>query len=329
MSVVSGMISFTRILDGNIITSNLYSSKILIQRLKRGTITPLPDWEVKDNQPIIYPRVIAQSTGKRMSLHSFKWLHNGAEINSSDTRFALVDYDDGGVTVPGLKIVKNLVSFDNLDTDVITFAAKSTINGVEYDVKANIDVRLEEMVGDPYDGVIEVTEGGVIDDDTPEVTATSILYKGGSVIKENITYKWFRITTDGQKELKPNPATPHKMVFKAEDVDSELTIKVDFYDQGQFVYSVVRTLTDETDTLYLHVNISNGQSLREGETSVLTPIVYNRVLNQKITGYKFEYSELDNMLVLKGKQQGDTYTMTAEKLANNGDQMNIIINATI
>lgn len=329
MSVVSGMISFTRIIDGNIITSNLYSTKILVQRLKKGTDVPFPNWEEEEHQPTIYPRVIAQSTGKRVTLHSHKWFHNGAEINSSDGRFQLVTYDDGGVKVPGLKIVKNLAVLDNLDTDVVSFQAKTTVSGVDYDVKANIDIRLEEMVGDPYDGIIDVTEGGVIDDDTPEITATAILYKGGAIITEGVTYKWYRITTEGQQEIKPDPATPNKMKFKDVDVNSELTIKVEFYYSGQLVYSKVRTLSDETDTLYLHISISNGQSLREGESSVLTPMVYNRVLNQKVPGYSYEYSELDNMLELIGKKQGATYTMTSDNLAKHGDQINIIINATI
>lgn len=329
MSVVSGMISFTRIIDGNIITSNLYSTKILVQRLKKGADVPLPNWEEEEHQPTIYPRVIAQSTGKRVTLHSHKWFYNGAEINSGDNRFKLVTYDDGGVSVPGLKIVKNLAVFDNLDTDVISFEAKTTISGVDYEVKANIDIRLEEMVGEPYDGVIEATEGGVIDDDTPEITATAILYKGGAIITEGVTYKWYRITIEGQEEIKPDPATPNKMKFKDADVNSELTIKVEFYYSGQLVYSEVRILSDETDTLYLHVSISNGQSLREGESSVLTPMVYNRVLNQKVPGYSYEYSELDNMLELIGKKQGATYTMTSDNLAKHGDQINIIINATI
>ena len=329
MSVVSGMISFTRIIDGNVITSNLYSTKILIQRLKKDSDTPLPDWTQKEHQPIIYPRVIAQSTGKRASLHSHKWYHNGAEINTSDGRFEFVEHDDGGVKVPGLKIVKNLATKDNLDTDVISFSAKTNVNGVEYDVKANIDIRLEEMVGEPYDSVIEATEGGVIDDDTPEITCKAILYKSGSVITEGVTYKWYRITTEGQMEIKPDPSTPNIMKFKNEDVNSELTIKVDFYYGGQKVSTTVRTLSDETDTLYLHVAISNGQDLREGESSTLTPMVYNRVLNQKVPGYSYEYSELDNMLSLIGKKQGATYTMTADNLSKHGDQINIIINATI
>lgn len=329
MSVVSGMISFTRIIDGNIITSNLYSTKILVQRLKKGADVPLPNWEEEEHQPTIYPRVIAQSTGKRVTLHSHKWFYNGADINSGDNRFKLVTYDDGGVSVPGLKIVKNLAVFDNLDTDVISFEAKTTISGVDYEVKANIDIRLEEMVGEPYDSVIDVTEGGVIDDDTPEITATAILYKGGAIITEGVTYKWYRITIEGREEIKPEPATPNKLKFKDADINSELTIRVEFYYLGQLVSTTIRTIFDETDTLYLHVSISNGQSLREGESSVLTPMVYNRVLNQKVPGYSYEYSELDNMLELIGKKQGATYTMTSDNLAKHGDQINIIINATI
>lgn len=328
MSVASGLISFTRILDGNIITSNLYSTKILIQRLKQGTDTPMPNWEDPDNQPVIYPRVLAQSTGKRVTLHSHKWYHNGAEINSSDNRFELINHDDGGVVVPALKIVKNLAAVDNLDTDVISFEAKTSISGVEYEVKATIDIRLEEMVGEPYDGFIEATEGGVVDDDTPEITCTALLYKGGALITEGVTYKWYRIGIDGVTEINPDPSTPNKMKFKDEDINSELTIKVDFFYQGDQVYTVTRTVSDETDVLYLHVAISNGQDLREGESSTVTPTVYNRHTEQAVSGYTFQYTELDNLLEVVGKTEGKNYVMTSEKLAEHGNHLNIIINAT-
>ena len=185
------------------------------------------------------------------------------------------------------------------------------------------------MIGEPYDAVIEATEGGVIDDDTPEITTTAILYKGGAIITEGVTYKWYRITVDGSQELKPNPATPNKMSFKDEDITSELTIRVDFFYLGQKVYTVTRNLSDETDSLYLHVSISNGQDLRAGESSILTPTVYNRVLNQKVSGYAFKYALLDNMLEKVGEAEGATYEMTAEKLAQHGDNLNVIINATI
>ena len=126
MSVVSGLISFTRVLDGDLITSHLYSTKLLIQRLKEGVDIPLPDWTITSNQPTIYPRVLSQNTGKRVSIMtgSEKWLYNGIEIDfEADSRFKKIIYDDGGVVVPGLEIVQNLASVDNLDTDVITFSA--------------------------------------------------------------------------------------------------------------------------------------------------------------------------------------------------------------
>ena len=59
VNVVSGVISFTRVLDGDLITTHLYSTKLLIQRLKEGGDTPLPDWTIADNQPTIYPRILS------------------------------------------------------------------------------------------------------------------------------------------------------------------------------------------------------------------------------------------------------------------------------
>lgn len=331
VNVVSGVISFTRVLDGDLITTHLYSTKLLIQRLKEGGDTPLPDWTIADNQPTIYPRILSQNTGKRITVitGSEKWYYNGTEIDfKEDTRFESVKHDDGGVVVPALKIVKNLASIENLDSDTITFEAKTRIRDVEYSIKSTIDIRLEEMIGEPYDGVIEATEGGVVDDDTPQVTATAILYKGGSIITEGVTYKWYRIGRDGQTEIKASPSTPNKMSFKDEDINSELTIKVEFFYNGVNVYNKTRTLSDETDTYYLRVKIEGPQDLRDNETCLLTPEVYNRVLDQKVDGYIYEYTELDNMLSLVGKSVGETYTMTTEKLDKNNGILNVIINAT-
>lgn len=329
MSVVSGLISFTRVLDGDLITSHLYATKLLIQRLKEGSDAPLPDWSMVDNQPTIYPRVLSQNTGKRVVLveGSEKWFYNGTEIKE-DSRFEKVSHDDGGVKVPGLKIVDNLVSVDNLDTDVITFEGKTKIAGVDYTIKSTIDIRLEEMVGEPYDAFIEATEGGVIDDNTPEVTCTAVLYKGGAEVTEGVTYKWYKVGRDGTTELKPSPASLNKMTFKDEDVDSELTIKVEFFYNGVNVYNKTRTLSDETDTYYLRVKQEGPLDLRDNDVCKLTPEVWNRVLNQKLDGYIFEYTELDNMLKLIGKETGASYTMTTEKLDKNGGVLNLIINAT-
>ena len=329
MSVVSGLISFTRIIDGDVVTSNLSSDKILIQRLKQGTSQPLPNWEVKENQPTISARVIAQSTGKRVTVSSPSWFYNGTKITSSDSRFLIGTSLDGSISIPTLKIVKNLANPDNLDTDNIKFEGIAKINGIDYEVRASIDIRLEEMVGEPYDGIIELTEGGVIDDNTSEVIATAVLYKGGSIVKDKVTYKWYKITETGQEIMNPNLGTPEKMKFTDKDVDSELTIKVDFYYDGVKVYSKTRLISDETDPFYLYVHVSNGQDLRDGESTTVTPVVYNRITQEKVSGYSFKYTELDNMLEVIGNKTGATYNMTAQFLAQNNNHVNLIINATV
>ena len=329
MSTTSGLISFTRILDGNVITCNLYSNKLLVQRMKKDAAQAIPDWSIEANQPIIYPKIVSQNSGVRINVDSFKWKYNGAEILTTDTRFQFTQMEDGALKIPGLKIVSNLISKDNMDSDTISFEGKSTINKVEYEVKANIDIRLEEMVGDPYFGFIEVTDGAVIDDNTPEVTATAILYKGGSIMKNDVTYVWNKVTPNGLEVIPNNSTNPNKQVFKSSDVESELTVKVEFKYLGETVAEYLKTISDEKDTLYLNISLSNGQDLRDGEVSVITPKVWNRVLQKEESGYKFEYSLLSSNLTPITKATGATYSMTAKTLEDNNNNINVLINATI
>ena len=329
MSTTSGLISFTRILDGNVITCNLYSNKLLVQRMKKDSSQAIPDWSIAGNQPVIYPKITSQSSGVRINVDSFKWKYNGSQILTTDKRFQFTEIEDGSIKVPGVKIVSNLISKDNMDSDTISFEGKTSINKVEYEVKANIDIRLEEMVGDPYFGFIEVSDGAVIDDNTPQVTATAILYKGGSIMKNDVTYIWSKVTSDGLVVIPNNSANPNKQVFKGSDIDSELTIKVEFKYKGETVAEYLKTISDEKDTLFLNVNLSNGQDLRDGESSIVTPKVWNRILGKEEAGYKFEYSLLNSNLSPISKATGATFTMTSKILGDNNNNVNMIINATI
>ena len=49
MSTTSGLISFTKVLDGNVITCNLYSNKLLVQRTKKDASQAIPDWSIEAN----------------------------------------------------------------------------------------------------------------------------------------------------------------------------------------------------------------------------------------------------------------------------------------
>lgn len=328
MSIASGVVTFTRIIDGDVITTHMYSTEILVQRLKAGTNTPLPDWNIAVNQPTIFPRAISQNTGNRIKIHSPKWYYNGVEILSGNPTFFTGTHDDGGVVVPSLTIVRNLASINNLDSDTIRFEGKATIAGVEYNVSSSIEIRIEEMVGEPYDGIIKATEGGVIDNDTPEVTATALLYKGGVQISSGVTYKWFRVGKSGDTELTPPTSTPNKMTFKDDDIDSELTIRVDFYYNGTKVYSATRLLSDETDPYYLEVSMNGPVDLRDGEEVYIKPNVKDRATGKVVTGYNFEFVFMNNLHEVQFTHKENYYTLKSSILEKYGNLLNMIIYAT-
>lgn len=328
MSIASNLTTFTRVIDGDVITTHMYSTEILVQRLKAGADTPMPDWTISSNQPTIYPRAISQNTGKRITIHSPKWYYNGSLIESGNPTFLTTTHNDGGVVVPALKIVGNLASINNLDLDTIRFEGKATIASVEYNVSGTVEVRIEEMVGEPYDGIIKATEGGVIDNDTSEVTATAILYNGGVQISSEVTYKWFRVGKSGDTELTPPTSTPNKMTFKDEDIDSELTIRVDFYYNGTKVYSVTRLLSDETDPYFLEVSIDGPVDLRDGEEVNMTATVRDRANGDMVKGYSYEYVFMNNLHEVQFTHKESFCTLRADMLEKHGNLLNLIVYAT-
>lgn len=325
-NLLKGSRAFIKILDGNVITSELYSTEILVQRLKKDTDVPMPDWENSQDQPIIYPRILSQSSGKRVSIESFKWFYNGKEIGKNNPTFDMVEYIDGGLYIPGLKIIRNLASLTNLDTDTISFEAITRVGGIPYDIKCSIDIRIEEVVGEAYDGIIRATESGVIDDNTPQVTCTAVLYKGGQEITKDVTYEWYKITTNGTEKLIPNSGTPNKYTFKEGDIDSELSIYVNMFYKGQKVYVARRTLSDESDALYLHLALSNSTTLKEGESCTIVPTVYNRILDKVVTGYNFTFKFLDDNLELIESFSGiPSYKLESDFLKKHNGSVNLLV----
>ncbi|MCC8154794.1 MAG: hypothetical protein LIP01_11710 [Tannerellaceae bacterium] len=336
MSLVSGYEMITAIVDGDQVSSSLHGTKPLIQYLKKGTSDVSPDWSVAANQPVIYPRAKSQLQMTRIPIvaGTEKWFYNDKEIVFDSTGlstspaglFKKERYDDGGVEVPALRITGNLASTTNTDSDKIGFSGEVELGGIKMETCPDIDIRLEETVGDPYEGFIDATDGGIIDDDTSEITCTGILYKGGAEATSGVTCYWYFHEEDGWKMIEKFNGKKSITVTEA-DINSELVIRCDFQYGGVKVFSSTRQLSDETDALIISSNPSGPKQLRKGESVTFTPKVISRSTAQEAAGYSFSYTMHDPNLVSIGTSAGRTVTLTHAFVNENSRGIQLFISA--
>ena len=74
--------------------------------------------------------------------------------------------------------------------------------------------------------------------------------------------------------------------------------------------------------------MTNGTTIKEGESSIIIPRVYNRILDKEDTGYNFEFNILDDEFKLVERVVGSQYEMTSDKLKQYNNSLNVIVNAS-
>lgn len=258
MSNASGAFWVGMVIDGDKVDGNLRATTPLMQLFQKDTNDCIPDWTVAANQPIIYPVMRSQNEGtvKGIVTNSEKWYYNGVEIvfNSSNVatvpaviagKVQRVSYNNGTLNVPSLKIIGNLASNDNVDSDIIRMTGDIEASGhnITFDIFIGLDIA--EFTESGYTGFLSVTNGGIIDEEGETIKVTPSLYKGGSKMTSGYSVKW----------LKP----PYSTIFSTagtvtlgrDDIDSRLNLMCQFVVDGAVVDTRIITLSDEIDPYFV------------------------------------------------------------------------------
>jgi hypothetical protein len=341
MSNVKGstVISFVR--QGDTINTALRSTKPLEQYLRRGTTTVVPDWTVSANRPTIYPVVRSALGNSRISplVGTDVWKYNGTTIvftgDLSNVMGSIAagtfqkgrSAVDGDVQVPTLTICKNLASSGNINADVIEFSA--VVNtGFDQAVAASIDIRIEEIEGDPFLSYIAVNDGGVIDDNTSSLTLTAILNKGGAEQTSGVTYAWYKAS--GNTWTNINKTTKSITLTKA-DIDTQELYRVDFTVQSSVVSTAAISVYDESDPLVVVPNPNGAEEVSSGNPVVnYSPIVCKQGDSSMapVTGYTFTYLLTNSAYQQIATGTGTTFAVTFAHGVQAGGNMTLIITAT-
>lgn len=264
----SGSFFVGMIMDGDSVSGRLYTTAPLAQMYKKGTAEFIPNWTTESLQPIIYPiaRSANENTIKGLVSDTDVWLYNGQVVSFNASNISAtpsviagklkrVTYNNGSVNVPALRIVGNLAGESNLDNDIITLRASVESSGHTLTFESSIDLKISEYTDSEYNGFLNVTNGGIIDQEGETIVVTPELWKGGSKMTNGFTVEW----------LKP----PYSSAFSTAatvtigrgDIDSRLNLMCRFKVNNVVVYTELVTLSDEIDPYFIRCDRSGTNML--------------------------------------------------------------------
>jgi hypothetical protein len=341
MSTVKGSATITFVKQGDTINTSLRSTKPLEQYIKKGTTSVVPDWTQAANQPTIYPVVRSSLMDSRIAPEpgSEQWKYNGSVIAfAGDLSTAMGSIAagtfkkgsskiDGDTLVPTLTICKNLASGTNINADVIEFSAIAD-TGFRSAISASIDIRIEEIEGDPYIGYIAVNDGGVVDANTPQITLTATLSRGGLDVSTGVTYKWYK--ADGNDWVNTNKTTKAITLTK-DDIDVQELYRCEFFISGSSVCNAVIQVYDESDPLVVLPNPDGDEEISSIRKEVN---YYPKVIKRgdtsmtAVPGYTFTYLLTNNSYSQIATGAGASFKVSYAHGAAAGGNMTLIITAT-
>jgi len=192
MAAISNRFVVTALQDGQSIQGELAVTRSLWQAVTDGG-TVIPNWTTEDEniKPLLYPLIM--SGGVVIAPTTTSWKYNNELITFADqTGLSTNDSFPGvfkrttyqmpsGITVTALRIMKNLASSTNDDSDTITVSGTATVGDTTLSFDAMQTVRITKAAESADVGELLFIDGkGTLSSDTDEVSIRAILHTTGS-----------------------------------------------------------------------------------------------------------------------------------------------------
>ena len=195
---VFASVSISPLINGDNLHTSLNSTLPLYQTFKKGTEDFSPNWATSNDadRPVIFPQVFSTMEGRSLSVKDVSFKYNSVLMTFDDTglctapaipqgKVKLVDYNGS----KALKIIGNIASEDNNDSDTISFVGKVQASGQDIQVSADTTLLVEESINNLY-RLFLVSKDDIIDGDEEYVTATAILYNNGVKVETGVEYEF-------------------------------------------------------------------------------------------------------------------------------------------
>ena len=183
MSSVSNRFYVEAIDDGSTLHGQLLSTKALTQAWTGSAA--VPNWNDAGNQPTVYVDLMS-GTSKVTPDAGGKWYYNNAEIEwadasatavSTDGRFQKVNnYPTSANPTAAIKIIANLASNSNVNTDSLTYTGSYTLGGSPIGFSVSTFIRITGVSSAGIFGFIEFVGSNIVTEKNQVVTMYARLF---------------------------------------------------------------------------------------------------------------------------------------------------------
>ena len=319
-------VRFVRNGDQIVVTRDVVNSAgqgcALFQVVDKTSGTPIPDWTVAANQPII--RLGARSSaGYPTEITSVVWRYNGTTLlfptlthtfqtsTNNDSFQARINTIDGKDYYE-LKIVKNLASAASIANKQIDYTVSYTSNQMSDSCSGSVDVIIQ--AGGSNSHAMQITADRVeIDATHSSATLSIVAYYGADAItigQNGYTVKWYNNGTEISGQTGATLVVTRSMVEGGNLFSATL-----FKDNNAVAYDSIR-INDIADEYQITFAPKTGAGY-EGNTGYLGPnqnaywgVTLLRNNQQYASAVTFAWEVFNALGVSKGTGSGDTITVT-------------------
>lgn len=295
---VSGGISITLRKNGDSLNTTLNATAPLYQTFRKGTNDFSPNWATMADaqRPVIFPRVYSVMEAAVLAVTDITWQYNGVGMTFDSSgictypdvaagKVRQIDYNGS----KALKMIGNVASDTNNDSDTIGFIGKANATGEQVTVSAEITLLVEESSANIYRLFLNMDDD-VIDGDETQVTVTAALFLSGAQVSTGVQYEFLKL--DGTV-LRAKNASPTFNVTRAM-IDSELMVVCKAYVNNVVVAQDQRKVFDSTDPFVILCDKGMNAWQYASENVTYTFSVMNFRTGSTVSGVVFDIAVYKN-----------------------------------
>lgn len=284
---LSATAAVRRTMAGDTLSLSLLTNGVpLFQGLNPDTFVVSPAWSEDGTHPIITPKV-GSARGNNVSLTLHSWSYNGTDLgfstdgsgwetSSVNDKFVM-NHADGS-----LKIIGNLASKDNQDSDTLSYSGTAILGASTYQLGKSIDILVSMLGGSSYFGGVTADTTVLSKGQTTTILKPWLFNSaGGEVTSYSINL--YRGSGSDLAGTYDNPASGiaiHRDKTGDTDklyVDSHQLFVLEFFVNGAPVYRTGISIDDISDIYQLTLNST-------GEVDDNTNQIFRCVVNNCETG---------------------------------------------
>ena len=281
MSSVSNRFYVEAIDDGSTLHGQLLSTKALTQAWTGNAA--VPNWKVAGNQPTVYVDLMS-GTSKVTPDAGGKWYYNNAEIEwedasatakSTDGRFQKVNnYPTSANPTAAIKIIDNIASNSNVNTDSLTYTGSYTLGGSPIGFSVSTFIRITGVSSAGIFGFVEFVGSNIVTEKNQVVTMYARLFSadGNEIIATEtgtpFSTAWkMNNTSIGNGETKDVGGQRYynaKQISEANITDNSI-IECDFSyvttidgTSTTLTYATFENVDDQTDLEQMYIQYNGG-----------------------------------------------------------------------